>query len=47
MPSGGKLRTKYQGIKPPVELSEEEFELGCKHNIPANTPYIRFKSQPL
>jgi len=42
-----KLRTNYQEIKPPVERSEKDFKLGCKHNIPANTPYIRFKSQPL
>ena len=42
-----KLRTKYEGLKPPVERSEKDFELGCKHNIAANTPYIRCKSQPL
>lgn len=37
-----KLRTKYQGIKPPVERSEKDFDPGCKYHIPANTPYIRF-----
>jgi len=42
-----KLRTKYQGIKPPVERSEKDFDPGCKHHIPANTPYIRFEFQSL
>ena len=41
-----KLRTKYQGIKPPVERSEKDFDPGCKYHIPANTPYIRFEFQP-
>lgn len=36
-----KLRTKYQGIKPAVKRSEEDFDPGCKYHIPANTPYIR------
>lgn len=40
-----KLRTKYQGIKPPVERSEKDFDPGCKYHIPANTPYIRFEFQ--
>lgn len=39
-----KLRTKYQGIKPVVERSEEDFDPGCKYHIPANTPYIRYES---
>ena len=39
-----KLRTKYQGIKPAVERSEEDFDPGCKYHIPANTPYIRYES---
>lgn len=42
-----KLRTKYQGIKPAVERSEEDFDPGCKYHIPANTPYIRFEFQSL
>lgn len=37
-----KLRTKYQGIKPPVERTEADFDPGCKYHIPANTPYIRY-----
>ena len=36
-----KLRTKYQGVKPPVDRSEDDFDPGCKYHIPANTPYIR------
>ena len=35
------LRTKYQGIKPPVPRSEKDFDPGAKYHIPANTPYIR------
>ena len=42
-----KLRTKYQGIKPPVERSEKNFDPGCKYHIPANTPYIRFEFHSL
>ena len=38
-----KLRTKYQGIKPPVNRNESHFDPGCKYHIPANTPYIRFE----
>jgi peptidyl-dipeptidase A len=38
------LRTKYQGIKPPVCRSEKDFDPGAKYHIPANTPYIRYRS---
>ena len=37
-----KLRTKYQGVKPPVDRSEDDFDPGCKYHIPANYPYIRY-----
>ena len=37
-----KLRTKYQGVKPPVDRSEEDFDPGCKYHIPTNYPYIRY-----
>ena len=37
------LRTKYQGIVPPVERSEEDFDPGAKYHIPGNTPYIRWE----
>ncbi|MEL7450065.1 MAG: M2 family metallopeptidase [Pseudomonadota bacterium] len=36
------LRTKYQGIAPPVERSEADFDPGAKYHIPANTPYTRY-----
>ena len=37
-----KLRTKYQGVNPPVDRSEDDFDPGCKYHIPANYPYIRY-----
>jgi peptidyl-dipeptidase A len=36
------LRLGYQGIEPPVERSEEDFDPGAKYHIPANTPYSRY-----
>ncbi|XP_067869242.1 angiotensin-converting enzyme [Heterodontus francisci] len=36
------LRTKYQGICPPVPRNETNFDPGAKYHIPANTPYIRY-----
>ncbi|MFH1129824.1 MAG: M2 family metallopeptidase [Pseudomonadota bacterium] len=36
------LRTRYQGIKPPVERTEEDFDPGAKYHIAANVPYIRY-----
>ena len=36
------LRTKYQGIRPPVERSEADFDPGAKYHVPANTPYTRY-----
>jgi peptidyl-dipeptidase A len=36
------LRTKYQGIAPPVERSEADFDAGAKYHIPANVPYTRY-----
>ena len=36
------LRTKYQGIRPPVERTEADFDPGAKYHIPANTPYTRY-----
>ncbi|KAG9343794.1 hypothetical protein JZ751_013175 [Albula glossodonta] len=36
------LRTKYQGICPPTQRSEEHFDAGAKYHIPGNTPYIRY-----
>jgi peptidyl-dipeptidase A len=36
------LRLRYQGIAPPVERSEADFDPGAKYHIPANTPYLRY-----
>ncbi len=36
------LRAKYQGIAPPEERSEEDFDPGAKYHIPANVPYTRY-----
>ncbi|CAB4004626.1 angiotensin-converting enzyme-like [Paramuricea clavata] len=35
------LRSKYQGIKPPVPRSEDDFDPGAKFHVPADVPYIR------
>ena len=36
------LRTKYQGIAPPIERSEADFDPGAKFHIPANVSYTRY-----
>ncbi|CAB1457679.1 unnamed protein product [Pleuronectes platessa] len=36
------LRTKYQGICPPIRRNAEHFDPGAKFHIPGNTPYIRY-----
>lgn len=36
------LRLQYQGITPPVERSEANFDPGAKYHIPGNTPYTRY-----
>jgi len=36
------LREKYQGVKAPVDRSENDFDPGAKYHIPADTPYIRY-----
>merc|ERR1712048_1543188 len=37
------LRTKYQGIKPPVARDDaSDFDPGAKSHIGGNTPYIRY-----
>jgi peptidyl-dipeptidase A len=36
------LRRKYQGVAPPVERSEKDFDAGAKYHVPANTPYTRY-----
>jgi peptidyl-dipeptidase A len=36
------LRLKYQGVAPPVERSEADFDPGAKYHVPANVPYMRY-----
>ena len=36
------LREKYQGVAPPVNRSETDFDPGAKYHIPGNTPYARY-----
>jgi peptidyl-dipeptidase A len=36
------LRTKYQGVAPPVPRSESDFDPGAKFHVPASTPYVRY-----
>lgn len=37
-----RLREQYQGVAPPVDRSEADFDPGAKYHIPANVPYIRY-----
>lgn len=37
-----KLRLKYQGVAPPIDRSEADFDPGAKYHIPANVPYMRY-----
>jgi peptidyl-dipeptidase A len=37
-----RLREQYQGVAPPVERTEIDFDPGAKYHIPANTPYARY-----
>ena len=36
------MRKKYQGIAPPNERTEADFDPGAKAHIPGNTPYSRY-----
>jgi len=36
------LKAKYQGVAPPVERSETDFDPGAKYHIASNTPYVRY-----
>lgn len=36
------MRTRYQGIAPPVERTEADFDPGAKYHIPANVSYTRY-----
>lgn len=35
------LREELQGLKPPVDRTESDFDPGAKYHIPANVEYIR------
>ncbi len=37
-----RLRLKYQGVAPPVERSEADFDPGAKYHVAANVPYVRY-----
>jgi peptidyl-dipeptidase A len=36
------LRLKYQGVAPPVERSEADFDPAAKYHVAANVPYMRY-----
>lgn len=36
------LRRKYQGIAPPIERTEADFDPGAKFHVASNTPYMRY-----
>ncbi len=36
------LKKKYQGVAPPVERSEADFDPGAKYHVAANVPYTRY-----
>ena len=36
------MRTKYQGIAPPSERTEADFDPGAKYHVPANVSYTRY-----
>ncbi len=36
------LRTRDQGVAPPVPRTEADFDPGAKYHVPANVPYTRY-----
>jgi peptidyl-dipeptidase A len=36
------LKLKYQGVAPPVDRSEEDFDPGAKYHVAVNAPYMRY-----
>jgi peptidyl-dipeptidase A len=36
------LRKKYQGLAPPVERTEADFDPGAKYHVAGNVPYMRY-----
>jgi hypothetical protein len=39
------LRIKYQGLSPPVNRSEKDFDAGALYHIPAGVGFMRFKNK--
>ncbi|CAB3376654.1 Hypothetical predicted protein, partial [Cloeon dipterum] len=37
-----KLAEQFQGIEPPVDRSEEDFDVASKYHVVANVPFIRY-----
>ena len=37
-----RLRENYQGIRAPVERTEQDFDPGAKYHVPSNVPYTRY-----
>jgi peptidyl-dipeptidase A len=37
-----KLRTQYQGIRPPAARTADDFDAGAKFHVPSGTPYMRY-----
>jgi len=36
------LKKQYQGVAPPAERSEADFDPGAKYHVPGNVPYARY-----
>ncbi len=36
------MRERYQGVRPPTERREDEFDPGAKFHVAANVPYMRY-----
>jgi peptidyl-dipeptidase A len=36
------LKAKYQGVAPPVDRSEADFDPAAKYHVAANVPYVRY-----
>jgi len=36
------LRLKYQGVAPPVQRNETDFDPGAKYHVAGNVPYMRY-----
>ena len=41
------MRTRYQGIVPPVNRTEADFDPGAKYHVPGNVPYARYFLAPI